>query len=157
MMPLAERFDAKYIPEPMSGCWIWLGAHDSRGYGQIHVNGKTQRAARVSWSLANGVDFPAGMDSCHSCDNRICVNPSHIRPGTRLENMADAKSRNRIFRVPSELCGSWRRSLTHCSRGHEFTEANTYWYHDHKHRDCRLCRVARGIKRRAALAKLEAK
>lgn len=25
-----ERFEAKYIPEPNSGCWLWLGSASGR-------------------------------------------------------------------------------------------------------------------------------
>lgn len=33
--PIIERFEQNYIPEPNSGCWLWLGALNKQGYGGI--------------------------------------------------------------------------------------------------------------------------
>ena len=30
----------RYIPEPMSGCWIWEGAIDAGGYGELQCQKK---------------------------------------------------------------------------------------------------------------------
>lgn len=38
---------------------------------------------------------PDGLDTCHSCDNPPCVNPHHLRFGTRVDNVGDAVSRGR--------------------------------------------------------------
>ena len=39
--------------------------------------------------------IPDGMDVCHTCDNRWCVNPEHLYVATRRKNMADCKLRGR--------------------------------------------------------------
>ena len=39
-----------------------------------------------------------GFDVCHSCDNRKCINPSHLFLGSRLDNMQDAVSKGRQAR-----------------------------------------------------------
>lgn len=56
-------------------------------------------AHRASWEDANGRRVPEGYDVCHRCDNRRCVEPSHLYLGTRSENMMDARDRGRL-RVP---------------------------------------------------------
>jgi hypothetical protein len=54
-MRALHRFEASYIPEPNSGCWIWVGTmHSSSPYGKIKVDGRTIKAHRYSWELANG-------------------------------------------------------------------------------------------------------
>lgn len=64
------------------------------GYGQIHQSGRTAYAHRVAWELANG-PIPDGGFILHSCDNRRCVNPAHLRVGTFQDNMDDMTGRGR--------------------------------------------------------------
>ena len=84
------------IPEPNSGCWLWLGAIGAGGYG---VAGKPRmrlpRAAhRRSWHLFHG-PIPDGMHVLHKCDVRSCVNPEHLFLGTHQDNMADRDKKGR--------------------------------------------------------------
>lgn len=76
-------------------CWPWL---DNRrnGYGRVVWEGKLLSAHRVAWTLTNG-PIPPGLLILHSCDNRPCCNPRHLRPGTGVENMGDAVSRGRLL------------------------------------------------------------
>ena len=64
---------------------MWTGALTD-GYGRIHVNGKFIGAHNWSYANAGGV-IPDGMVLDHSCHTRACVNPAHLRPVTRKQNM----------------------------------------------------------------------
>ena len=83
-----------YIPEPNSGCWIFLGYLDRVGYGKITRNKIGHFAHRLSWQGANG-PIPAGMKVLHKCDVRCCINPDHLFLGTQLDNVADMRAKGR--------------------------------------------------------------
>lgn len=91
------RFTEKYIPEPNSGCWLWLAAVDKDGYGRFTVadggNGTSQPAHRVSYRLYVG---KIGRRSVlHRCDTPPCVNPQHLFRGTTQDNRQDCVDKNR--------------------------------------------------------------
>lgn len=94
-----EKFWSNTIPEPNSGCLLWLGPsfkprRRSKEYGRY---GKRNLLAhRVSWALTHG---EAGNNMvCHSCDTPLCVNPDHLFLGDAASNMADKVSKGRQAR-----------------------------------------------------------
>lgn len=70
-------------------CWNWKGTFAPSGYGTITVEGKTKMVHRVSYEFHSGETIPTGMMVCHKCDNRGCINPSHLYIGTHNDNMRD--------------------------------------------------------------------
>jgi hypothetical protein len=96
---LMERFEASYIPEPMSGCWLWLGLVTNDGYGRLKHDYKPLRAHRCAWMLFRG-KIPNELHVLHRCDTPLCVNPDHLFLGTHGENMID-KARKGRCNVPS--------------------------------------------------------
>lgn len=77
------------------GCWLWTGSCGIKGYGQFYLNRTMRLAHRVSYTL-NIAPIPAGLFVCHSCDQRLCVNPAHLWVGTNLDNMRDCCAKGRI-------------------------------------------------------------
>jgi hypothetical protein len=76
-------------------CLVWTGGMNAGGYGVLKINKVGFLAHRVSWVATNGVEIPDGNCICHSCDNRACVEPSHLRPGTIRDNMIDMYAKGR--------------------------------------------------------------
>lgn len=67
------------------GCWPWT-ASTANGYGVLMVNKRREYAHRLSYARFNG-PIPDGLDIDHICRNRTCINPDHLEPVTRGENV----------------------------------------------------------------------
>jgi hypothetical protein len=76
---------ATYVVDAGSGCWVWQGALSS-GYGSMRADGRTRPAHRVFYERHLGA-IPKGLDLDHLCRNKACVNPAHLEPVTRRENV----------------------------------------------------------------------
>lgn len=103
MLPEKRETYARRIEASVSiddaGCWIWQKKKSNNGYGEFAFGGgRNGRAHRVSYFAHIG-EIPEGMDVCHRCDVRSCVNPDHLFLGTRSDNLIDASKKNRVSRT----------------------------------------------------------
>jgi len=117
--PLAQRVEIT-----AAGCWIWTGSYDHRGRPKITYEGQTWASHRLFYLLAYGALPEPPIELDHLCRDPRCVNARHLEEVDRGENMA------RRYAL-----------MTHCKRGHEFTEANTYEIYGR--RVCRKCQAMR--------------
>lgn len=128
---LPARFWEKVMPITESGCWVWTGAVNDKGYGQFRISQLRTAvyAHRLAYSTLIG-EIPKGLELDHLCKVPCCCNPLHLEPVTHAENIKR---------------GWWANKDT-CSAGHLY-ENNTYLTKEHGHRVCLICKRA-GEKRR---------
>ena len=120
-----------------AGCWLWTGAKNDMGYGQMTVEGRTQYVHRILYERCKGA-IPKGHEIDHLCRTPPCCNPEHLEAVTHRVNLRRG-------------IGNQYRNATHCIRGHAFKGKNFYRYWDKAHswyrRICRLCEKAQYKKR----------
>jgi hypothetical protein len=96
-----ERFERNFFINVWNGCFEWIACLDGRGYGTFWTN-RGCGAHRIAFELYCG-PIPSGLWVLHHCDNRKCVNPSHLFLGTQFDNMRDMVRKGRMN--PDQLAG----------------------------------------------------
>ena len=91
---IQEHFDRKTIPVTESGCLLWIGYRNNKGYGQINFRGKKFYAHRMAWETAHG-PIPSDVCVLHKCDIPECVNTNHLFLGTKADNNSDMAKKGR--------------------------------------------------------------
>lgn len=134
--PLAP-FDrlSKYVV-PTGVCWEWTGALDRHGYGVTRENYVLWRAHRWVWTFLVG-PIEDALDLDHLCRNRKCVNPDHLEPVTRKENLLRG----------SRSLGVGLRAT--CRNGHDITAPGSLVQRSGRKR-CVNCERERGRRAREA-------
>lgn len=147
MTDLREYIRERSVPEPNTGCWIWLKTLSDQGYARTQSkDGVPHRQAhRVSYvAFVGPVDPTDHVD--HLCRNRWCVNPQHLEAVSPRVN---------ILRGVGVAAVS--ATKTHCHRGHALTEDNIYRVPSREGknywRNARYCRKCRRMRHEASQAK----
>ena len=129
-----ERFRTKFHCGDPLKCWEWEGTRGSRGYGQFkwydswRSKFRTIGAHRFALYVAMNTVLDKEIFTDHTCMNRNCVNPSHLRAVSILtSNTENANTAPAI-----------NKRKTHCIHGHEFTADNTATYRGWRY--CRECK-----------------
>lgn len=137
-MTLPDRFWSKVEKQVDDDCWLWTGCCNDQGYPLFWQDRRHRRAHILSYVSVHG-PVPSGLVLDHvkerGCTRRHCVNPAHLEPVTRGENVKRGGN----------------AAKTHCSSGHAYDETNTH-RRENGHRSCRACARAYYHNRKAALA-----
>src|SRR5438132_887862 len=120
-----DALEARYEPEPNSGCWLWTGILSYGGYGRVKFKGKHYAAHRVSYEASRGA-IPMGLQIDHLCRVRSCINPDHLELVTCREN---------LLRGNTLQAANARK--THCPAGHPYDVV-----YAPAERGCRRCKAA---------------
>ncbi len=91
--PLKDILDENSLCILESKCIEWQGKIDITGYGRFYKKGKKYSVHRAAFEENMKREIQKGFYILHSCDNRKCLNPAHLREGTHYDNMQDMKER----------------------------------------------------------------
>jgi len=90
----AGRFN-KFVEVADNGrCWKWTGIKSGNGYGQFWFNGANRPAHTMSYIIYKKM-LPKKEVIMHTCDNPLCVNPTHLLDATYSENNQDRYDKGR--------------------------------------------------------------
>ena len=150
---LPEQIASKISVQP-NGCWHWNGTINDQGYGVLVRKRKQYRAHRFVYEILVG-PIPHGLDldhECHipeegcaggsSCLHRRCVNPDHLGPKTRRDNLA--RGIKCAANVEKMIAANRNRPpAIACQYGHIYTPGSFYVYQKTGSRLCKICSLQR--------------
>jgi hypothetical protein len=130
------------LPERPNGYWAWGGRCNSDGYGKFNTSlgGRIYdfRAHRLAYQILLDT-IPDGLTLDHLCCVKHCVNPAHLDPCTRGENIRRAEN----------AAATINRKKTACPQGHPYDLVRK-GRNGRVRRDCRTCERDSSRRRRAA-------
>lgn len=100
-----RAFWAKVTLPDEYGCMLWTASLDADGYGRFRLGrGWEGNAHRASLWISDGPPPEGRPEAAHSCRNRHCVAPAHLRWATKEENEADKIRHGSLVRGDAHHC-----------------------------------------------------
>ena len=131
---LSDRFWSKVVPEPNSGCWLWVGSIKNNGYAQVTFKCEVEYAHRLAYSaLVGKIEDSLQID--HLCKVKCCVNPIHLEVVSQQENLRRAAA------------WTYQTEKLYCPRGHAYEGKNLYTNPNRPGRACRACHATKSLAR----------
>lgn len=91
---IEQHIHDSVFPCAITGCWWWAGGVARNGYGAVSIDHKSVRAHRAIYEHYTGRKLTPDIFLRHTCDNKLCVNPSHLFEGDAKANADDLVSKN---------------------------------------------------------------
>ncbi|WP_419827679.1 HNH endonuclease [Sphingomonas sp.] len=137
---LPTRFWDQVFVSP-NGCWLWIGAIGTGGYGNCMIDGRVQNVHRITLGRFRVIE--GGKVADHLCRQRSCCNPDHLEQVSNQENTIRGASADANRRRGA--------ALTSCPHGHRYSGDNLK-IDRHGRRSCRTCAINAGRRRRSRQA-----
>lgn len=88
-----QRYFYSHVKEDPCGCHLWQASKNNIGYGMFRYHDKMQTTHRVAMQIeGHKID---GKIVYHTCDNYDCVNPQHLKIGTRTDKAQEMSRKGR--------------------------------------------------------------
>ena len=126
------RVFRKCVTDPTTGCVLWQGFRNRKGYGSLSFQCKPWMAHRLVYVLTRG-PLPPDVFVCHRCDRPNCCNPDHLFLGDHTANQRDMVAKKRHA----------KGKKTVCKRGHPLSGDNLWVHPTTGYRNCLICTRAR--------------
>ncbi len=136
------RFCQHVVVDDETGCWVWTGGRTKDGYGalwlrydvlaatgELTVKRRMLRAHRLAWMRFARLPLVDGWELHHTCENKLCVNPDHLRQVSARDNLMETPTMQTAMNA----------AKTHCPQGHPYSGSNLYTY-EHRQPDGRVYR-----------------
>lgn len=92
---ILQKILSRTLTDPVTGCWLWQGptsgenkgkrSERGHGYPRMNLDGQTVAVHKVVFTHYMGF-IPSKKTLDHTCNNRLCVNISHLELVTHKEN-----------------------------------------------------------------------